>query len=126
MSRALGEAAEVKDAEFDPEDVVNEALEKRIAARRMLTNASYFAFTATPKNKTLEMFGEALSPDAEGKVKHRPFHIYTMKQAVEERFILDVLRSYTPVESYYKLVKKIEGDPEFDIKKANKKLPEVC
>jgi type I restriction enzyme R subunit len=119
MSKVLGEAAE--DGE-DAEDVVNDALEKRIAARKMLTNASYFAFTATPKSKTLEMFGEALPPDAEGKVKHRPFHSYTMKQAVEERFILDVLRSYTPVDSYYKLVKKIESDPEFDTRKAKKKL----
>jgi type I restriction enzyme, R subunit len=112
MSAALG----------DPEDTVNDALEKRMAARKMLTNASYFAFTATPKNKTLEMFGEPLPPDAEGKIKHKPFHPYTMKQAIEERFILDVLKSYTPVDSYYKLVKKIEDDPEFDTKKANKKL----
>ena len=104
----------------DPEDTVNDALEKRMDARKMLTNASYFAFTATPKNKTLEMFGEALPPDAEGKVKHRPFHGYTMKQAIDERFILDVLKSYTPVDSYYKLVKKIEGDPEFDTKKARR------
>jgi len=122
MSKALGDATEGEDAGTDPEDTVNEALEKRIAARKMLTNASYFAFTATPKNKTLEMFGEALPPDAEGKIKHRPFHSYTMKQAVEERFILDVLKTYTPVDSYYKLVKKIEGDPEFDTKKAKKKL----
>jgi type I restriction enzyme R subunit len=93
-----------------------------MAARKMLTNASYFAFTATPKNKTLEMFGEPLPPDAEGKVKHRPFHSYTMKQAMQERFILDVLKNYTPVDSYYKLVKKIEDDPEFDTKKAKKKL----
>src|SRR5206468_3075390 len=68
------------------------------------------------------MFGEPLPPDAEGKVKHRPFHSYTMKQAVEEGFILDVLKTYTPVDSYYKLVKKTEEDPEFDIKKAAKKL----
>ena len=53
---------------------MNDALEKRMAARKMLTNASYFAFTATPKNKTLEMFGEPLPPDAEGKIKHQPFH----------------------------------------------------
>ncbi|MEI7638828.1 MAG: hypothetical protein WCJ37_16075, partial [Syntrophus sp. (in: bacteria)] len=78
--------------------------------------------TATPKNRTLEMFGEPLPPDAEGKIKHKPFHSYTMKQAVEERFILDVLKSYTPVDSYYKLIKKIEDDPEFDTKKAKKKL----
>jgi type I restriction enzyme R subunit len=88
----------------------------------MLANASYFAFTATPKNKTLEMFGEPLPPDAEGKVKHRPFHSYTMKQAIEERFILDVLKTYTPVASYYRLVKKTDADPEFDTKKAKKKL----
>ncbi len=116
MSKALGEEAP------DPEDTVNAALDARMAARKMLTNASYFAFTATPKNRTLEMFGEPLPPDAEGKVKHKPFDSYTMKQAIEERFILDVLKTYTPVDSYYKLVKKIEDDPEFDTKKAKKKL----
>ena len=121
MSQALGEG-EAQGEEKDPEDTVNAALAKRMAARKMLTNASYFAFTATPKSKTLEMFGEPLPRDAEGKVKHRPFHSYPMKQAVEERFILDVLRSYAPVDSYYKLVKKIESDPEFDTKKAKKKL----
>ena len=55
-------------------------------------------------------------------MKHRPFHCYTMQQAIEERFILDVLKAYTPVDSYYKLVKKVEEDPEFDTKKAQKKL----
>lgn len=112
----------LSEALSDPEDTVNDAIQKRMDARKMLTNASYFAFTATPKNKTLEMFGEALPPDAEGKVKHRPFHSYTMKQAIQEGFILDVLKSYTPVESYYKLVKTIEADPEFDTRRANKKL----
>src|SRR5262249_4135650 len=115
-------SAAVSEALADPEDEINDALQQRMDARKMLTNASYFAFTATPKNKTLEMFGEPLPPDAEGKVKHRPFHSYTMKQAVEEGFILDVLKSYTPVDSYYKLVKKTEDDPEFDTKKAWKKL----
>ncbi len=130
MSEALGgraaaNAAAANDADDsgpDPEDTVNEALERRMAARKMLTNASYFAFTATPKNKTLEMFGESLPPDGEGKIKHRPFHSYTMKQAVDEAFILDVLKAYTPVDSYYKLVAKVESDPEFDTKKAKKKL----
>ena len=122
MSKALGDASDTPEAEDDPEDVVNKALEARMAARKMLTNASYFAFTATPKNKTLEMFGEPLPADAEGKVKHRPFHSYTMKQAIEEKFIQDVLKYYTPVDSYYKLIKKIEGDPEFDTKRAKKKL----
>ena len=122
MSQALGAPAAGEDDGPDPEDTVNEALAKRMAARKMLSNASYFAFTATPKNKTLEMFGEPLPPDAEGKVRHRPFHSYTMKQAVEEGFILDVLKTYTPVDSYYKLVKKTEDDPEFDTKRAKKKL----
>ena len=86
----------------------------------MLPNASYFAFTATPKNKTLEIFGE---PYPEGDaVKHRPFHSYTMKQAIQEGFILDVLRYYTPVSSYYRLVKTVDADPEFDTKRATKKL----
>ncbi|HPI88468.1 MAG TPA: type I restriction endonuclease subunit R [Spirochaetota bacterium] len=100
----------------DLEDLINEI----ITSRKMLTNASYFAFTATPKNKTLEIFGEPyMDGDA---VKHMPFHSYTMKQAIQEGFILDVLKNYTPVESYYKLIKSIENDPEFDSKKAKKKL----
>jgi type I restriction enzyme R subunit len=90
-------------------------------ARKLLPNASYFAFTATPKNKTLEIFGRPLSP-VDGKVRHEPFHSYTMKQAIEERFILDVLKNYTPINSYYKLIKKIEDDPQFDTKRAKKKL----
>src|SRR5690606_10498566 len=57
-----------------------------------------------------------------GAVQHRPFHSYTMKQAIEERFILDVLKHYTPVNSYYKLIKKIEDDPKFDAARAKKKL----
>jgi type I restriction enzyme R subunit len=115
-------ASAMSEALADPEDTVNDALEKRAQARKMLTNASYFAFTATPKNKTLEMFGQPQPPDAEGRIKHRPFHSYTMKQAIQEGFILDVLKSYTPVDSYYKLVKKVQGDPEFDTKRAQKKL----
>jgi len=105
----------------DPEDEINDALEKRMAARKMLTNASYFAFTATPKNKTLEIFGDPYSGE-DGKVKHLPFHTYTMKQAIQERFILDVLKSYTPVNSYYKLIPTVQDDPEFDKNKAQKKL----
>ncbi|MBM4163503.1 MAG: type I restriction endonuclease subunit R [Lentisphaerae bacterium] len=119
MSKALGSK---DDEEEDAEDKVNAALESRMAARKMLTNASYFAFTATPKNKTLEMFGDALPADAEGKVRHRPFHSYTMKQAIDEGFILDVLANYTPVHTYCKLVRKVEEDPEFDTRKALKKL----
>ncbi len=105
----------------DPEDVINDALEKRMQSRKMLKNACYFAFTATPKSKTLEIFGTPVLTE-EGKVSHIPFHCYTMKQAIQEGFILDVLKSYTPVNSYYKLIKTIEGDPVFDTKKAKKKL----
>ncbi len=102
--------------EEDYEDQINRIM----AARKMLGNASYFAFTATPKNKTLEIFGE---PVPEGdKVRHKPFHSYTMKQAIQEGFILDVLAHYTPVESYYRLMKTVEDDPEFDTSKAKKKL----
>jgi type I restriction enzyme, R subunit len=105
-----------EDDEEDVEDKINAIMEQR----KMLPNASYFAFTATPKNRTLEIFGEPF-PEGE-KVKHRPFHSYTMKQAIQEGFILDVLSYYTPVNSYYRLVKTVEADPEFDTKRATKKL----
>jgi len=114
-------SAALSEALADPEDTVNDALEKRMQARKMLANASYFAFTATPKNKTLELFGEP-SPGEGGKVRHTPCHSYTMKQAIQERFILDVLKSYTPVDSFYRLMKTVENDPLFDIKRATKKL----
>jgi len=116
VSAALGTAGP-EEADETVEDQINRIME----AKKMLPNASYFAFTATPKNKTLEIFGDP-APQTEGSVKHRPFHSYTMKQAIQEGFILDVLKYYTPVNSYYKLVKTIEGDPEFDTKRAKKKL----
>ena len=114
-------ATAMTEALADPEDTINDALEKRMQTRKMLANASYFAFTATPKNKTLETFGTP-APAQEGRTAHRPFHSYTMKQAIQEGFILDVLKSYTPVTSYYKLVKTVKNDPEFDTKRAKKKL----
>ncbi len=110
----------VSEAVADSEDEINDALDERIKMKRLAKNASYFAFTATPKNKTLEMFGVKYSVG--GEVKHKPFHGYTMKQAIQEGFILDVLKHYTPVESYYRLAKTVEGDPEYDVKKARKKL----
>lgn len=105
----------------DEHETLEDKINRLMEAKKLLPNASYFAFTATPKNKTLEIFGEPV-PQADGTVKHRPFHSYTMKQAIQEGFILDVLEHYTPVESYYRLVKKVEGDPEFDTKRATKKL----
>ena len=103
------------------EDTFEDKINHLMASRQMLSNASYFAFTATPKNKTLETFGDP-EPQPDGMVRHRAFHSYTMKQAIQEGFILDVLKHYTPVESYYKLAKTVEDDPEFDTKKAQKKL----
>ena len=88
-----------------------------VESRQMLTNASYFAFTATPKNKTLETFGRK-GDDG----RYYPFHLYSMKQAIEEEFILDVLKNYTTYNSYYKLVKAVEGNPDFETKQAQKKL----
>ena len=116
MSMALSEAGAEPEEEETFEDRINRIME----ARKLLPNASYFAFTATPKNKTLEIFGERYEQD--GEVKHRAVHSYTMKQAIDERFILDVLANYTPVSSYYRLVKTVEDDPEFDAKKARRKL----
>lgn len=104
------------DADMSMEDMVNQLVE----TRKMLNNASYFAFTATPKNKTLEMFG--VPYDEDGETKHRPFHVYSMKQATQEGFIMDVLQNYTTIKSYYKLAKTITDDPLFDKKKAQKKL----
>ena len=116
MTQALSEAGQA-DEEETFEDQINRLME----SHKLLPNASYFAFTATPKNKTLEIFGDP-EPQPDGAVKHYPFHSYTMKQAIQEGFILDVLQHYTPVQSYYKLAKTVEDDPEFDTKRAQKKL----
>ena len=110
ISAALGAAGEAGEDETY-EDQINRVME----SRKLLPNASYFAFTATPKNKTLEIFG-APDPQPDGAVRHRAFHSYTMKQAIKEGFILDVLAHYTPVASFYRLAKTVEDDPEFDVK----------
>ena len=108
------EEAEMLD---DVQDEVEEELLKEVESFRNLDNISFFAFTATPKSKTLEMFG------TENEVgEFWPFHIYSMKQAIEEGFILDVLKHYLSYETYFKLVKTIEDDPEFDEKKAKRVL----
>ena len=105
----------------DDDDTFEDQINRIIENRRLLDNASYFAFTATPKNKTLELFGDP-DPQPDGTVKHLPFHSYTMKQAIEEGFILDVLGNHTTVNSYFGLVKKIDDDPEFDSKRAQRRL----
>ena len=116
MAAALGEAGG-ENAYETYEDRIN----REIKSRKMLDNASYFAFTATPKNKTLELFGDP-DPQSDGTVRRLPFHTYSMKQAIQEGFILDVLEHYMPVESYYRLAKTVEEDPEYDVRKAGKKL----
>lgn len=114
MNLALSGLATDEDA--DNEDKINAMME----GRKLVPTSSYFAFTATPKNKTLEVFGVPYEED--GKVKHRPFHVYTMKQAIQEGFILDVLQNYTTIDSWYRIMKIIENDPQFDKKRAQKKL----
>lgn len=123
MNLALSGLA--SDSDMDNEDKINALME----GRKLLKNASYFAFTATPKNKTLETFGIPLidqygNPvlNEDGTQKFVPFHVYTMKQAIQEGFILDVLQNYTPIDSFYKLKKIVEDDPMFDKKTAQKKL----
>ncbi len=100
----------------EPVDVQEQIL-ATMAARKMSRNASYFAFTATPKPATLEKFGRQ-GPDG----KFYPFHLYSMKQAIEEKFILDVLEKYTTYKSYYEVQKSVEENPLFDTAKAQKKL----
>jgi type I restriction enzyme R subunit len=111
MNRAMGKD-DVEEAE-DAQDKILQAMK----SRKMRGNASYLAFTATPKNSTLEKFGEMQSNGS-----FRPFHLYSMKQAIEEGFILDVLANYTTYKSYYEIEKSISENPEFDTKKAQKKL----
>lgn len=109
-------AAVQKDADQDGGDT-DALLEKLMRDRKMSKNCSYFAFTATPKKETLERFG---TEDEEGKF--HPFHLYSMKQAIEEGFILDVLTNYTTYRSYYELTKSIEGNPEYETERAQKML----
>lgn len=109
------EEAEALESDIDEE--VEEEILKEIESYRSLKNVSFFAFTATPKNKTLEMFG---TKDERGE--YHSFHLYSMKQAIEEGFILDVLKHYLSYATYFKLIKKINDDPEYDEKKAKKIL----
>jgi type I restriction enzyme R subunit len=114
LNQAMGNTSEVNEEdEQDPQDKILEAMR----ARKMRDNASYLAFTATPKNSTLERFG-VKQPDG----KYKPFHLYSMKQAIEEGFILDVLANYTTYKSYYEIEKSIQENPLFDALKAQKKL----
>jgi len=110
MNRAMGKE---EDDTLDAQDAILEIMR----TRKMKGNASYLAFTATPKPNTLEKFGVE---QEDGTFK--PFHLYSMKQAIEEGFILDVLSNYTTYKSYYEIEKSIEDNPLFDTAKAQKKL----
>ncbi|MBP1151800.1 type I restriction endonuclease subunit R [Methylocaldum sp. RMAD-M] len=106
----------------DDEESVEDAVNRLIESRKMLPNASYFAFTATPKNKTLELFGERYEEGGEVHFRSPPELTYTTKQAIQEGFILDVIQNYTPVDSFYRVAKTVEDDPDFDKVKALKKI----
>jgi type I restriction enzyme R subunit len=115
------EATSLDEAEKEDDDSKEESLEdmvlKEMRSRRSkTTNISFFAFTATPKQKTLEIFGMQNPVDG----KFYPFSLYSMKQAIEEGFILDVLKNYTTYQTYFELRKKIQDDPEYTKKKAQR------
>ncbi|WP_437593442.1 type I restriction endonuclease subunit R [Sorangium sp. So ce1000] len=116
LSAGSLQEAERQDSEADQEDE-EDRLVKVMRSRGRQKNLSFFAFTATPKAKTLEVFGLR---DEEGKP--RPFHLYSMRQAIEEGFILDVLKSYTTYKAYYRLVKATEDDPRVPKKEATRQI----
>jgi len=115
LKRILGAGTEqgTEESDLDWEDGLNKVME----SRGKQNNLSFFAFTATPKGKTLELFGR-IGPSG----KPEAFHTYSMKQAIEEGFILNVLQRYTTYKAYFKLVKSVEDDPAMPKKKAQKKL----
>lgn len=115
--KSLEEAEQEEVDDYTSDDYIREQIEKSAAARGKQENISFFAFTATPKYKTLQVFGHK---DAHGKPQ--PFHLYAMRQAIEEGFILDVLKNYTTYELYFKLNKAIEEDPKLNRKKASKAI----
>ena len=115
LNMSLG--MEDDEGEHEEPDDVQDTILKAMEGRKLGQNASYFAFTATPKNTTLEKFGQHTSDGV-----FVPFHLYSMKQAIEEGFILDVLANYTTYKSYYEIQKSIQDNPLFDTTKAQKKL----
>lgn len=113
-------AAESRDStpQRDPFDVVEDALAKSAGARVKQRNLSFFAFTATPKARTLEMFGR-LNPDTG---RHEPSHLYSMRQAIDEGFILDTLARYVTYSMYWNIEKTIPDDPDYDSSKARRAI----
>ncbi|MBP9758704.1 type I restriction endonuclease subunit R [Candidatus Dojkabacteria bacterium] len=115
VSMALADKAAIVYGENNSQKDIEDILNEMIVSKKLLPNASYFAFTATPKNKTLELFG---IKQLDGS--YRAYHVYSMQQAIQEKFILDILLNYTTFHTYYSLIKKVESDPEFDKKVAKK------
>jgi len=109
----LAEAEQEESSFESPDEELQDRVLAELEIRGRLANLSMFAFTATPKSKTLELFGEEL-PNG----KFGPFSLYSMRQAIEERFILDVLANYTTYKAYWKLLKTIAEDPKYDRAKA--------
>ena len=125
-ARQLKEVLMIDAQGSDDEEVTSEdILDAAIASRRASTNVSYLAFTATPKTKTLELFGRLPNPDEAPSKTNLPeaYHVYSMRQAIEEGFILDVLKNYTNYKVAYNLALKIQGaDQEVESKRAKVKL----
>lgn len=126
MNAVLADKNEDENEEHEDEDepTLEDKINELIQSRKMIKNGSYFAFTATPKNKTLETFGvpRKYVVNGEEKTAFDAFHLYSMKQAIEEEFILDVLQSYTTYNSFYKLIKAVSENPQFDVKQAQRRL----
>lgn len=124
-ARKLKEVLMIEEADDDVMLSSEDILDATMAARKNSNNLNYYAFTATPKAKTLELFGRLPNPDEPASKINKPYayHVYSMRQAIEEGFILDVLKNYTSYQVAYKLIQKIEAaDKEVDSKKAKNKL----
>lgn len=120
MNIAVKDYAEMQGIDEDEVDLTNEYINALIGQGKH-ANQSFFAFTATPKRESLESFGETEIAE-DGTVIHRPFHIYSMRQAIEEGFIHDVLQNYTTLKEAFKLIKVSEDNPELIEGKASKAL----
>ncbi|MFA1562214.1 type I restriction endonuclease subunit R [Aliivibrio fischeri] len=124
-ARQLKEVLMTEDTDDDVMLSSEDILDATMAARKNSNNLNYYAFTATPKAKTLELFGHLPNPDEPASKTNKPqaYHVYSMRQAIEEGFILDVLKNYTSYQVAYKLIQKMEAaDKEVDSKKAKTKL----
>ena len=119
-----GDIEKSVDSALSGEDVINQAMDATLAARRNSPNLSYYAFTATPKPKTIELFGRLPNPDLPASKDNKPesYHVYSMRQAIEEGFILDVLKNYTNYKVVYQLQQKLAADNEVDSRRAKIKL----